>query len=133
MTELDRQTIETALDERLEELRRTRAGMQRESEGGLSGEVSHVDNHPGDEATETHERELEVTTELFLEEEERRIGEARRALAEGRYGRCLNCGRRSPGPVSPRCPRRCAASTASATSRGSTTSITASTRIAEAP
>lgn len=97
MTELDRQTIETALDERLEELRRTRAGMQRESEGGLSGEVSHVDNHPGDEATETHERELEVTTELFLEEEERRIGEARRALAEGRYGKCLNCGTEIPG------------------------------------
>jgi RNA polymerase-binding transcription factor DksA len=96
MTELDRQTIETALDERLEELRRTRAGMQRESEGGLSGEVSHVDNHPGDEATETHERELEVTTELFLEEEERRIGEARRALAEGRYGKCLNCGTEIP-------------------------------------
>ncbi|MDQ3320699.1 MAG: TraR/DksA C4-type zinc finger protein [Actinomycetota bacterium] len=97
MTEVDRQTIETALDERLEELRRTRAGMQRESEGGLAGEVSHVDNHPGDEGTETHERELEVTTELFLEEEERRIGEARRALAEGRYGKCMNCGTEIPG------------------------------------
>lgn len=92
MTEPDRQAIERTLDERLEELRRTRAGMRRESEGMLSGELSHVDNHPGDEGTETHERELEVTTELFLDEEERRIDEARRALAEGRYGKCVDCG-----------------------------------------
>lgn len=92
MTDLDRQTIETALDERLAELRRTRAAMVHESDGGQSGEPSHVANHPGDEATETHERELEVTTELFLEEEERRIEEARQALAEGRYGSCINCG-----------------------------------------
>lgn len=91
MAELDRQSIETALDERLEELRRTRAAMRHESDGGLSGEPSHISNHPGDEGTETHERELEVTTELFLAEEERRIDEARHALAEGRYGRCVNC------------------------------------------
>jgi RNA polymerase-binding transcription factor DksA len=96
MSEVDRQTIETALDERLEELRRTRAGMRRESDGMVGNELSHVDNHPGDEGTETHERELEVTTELFLEEEERRIEEARHALAEGRYGKCVNCGEEIP-------------------------------------
>lgn len=92
MTGLDRQSIEAALDERLDELRRTRAGMRREAEGMLSGELSHLDNHPGDEGTETHERELEVTTELFLDEEERRIAEARHALAAGRYGICCDCG-----------------------------------------
>ena len=96
MAELDRQSIETALDERLGELRRTRAALRRESDGGLSGELSHLSNHPGDEGTETHERELEVTTELFLAEEERRIDEARQALAEGRYGRCVNCGTEIP-------------------------------------
>jgi RNA polymerase-binding transcription factor DksA len=96
MTNADRHTIEAALDERLEELRRTRAAMRRESDGMVGNELSHVDNHPGDEGTETHERELEVTTELFLEEEERRIDEARRALAEGRYGRCVNCGTQIP-------------------------------------
>jgi RNA polymerase-binding transcription factor DksA len=96
MTELDRQSIEAALEERLDELRRTRQGMRRESDGMVSGELSHVDNHPGDEGTETHERELEVTTELFLDEEERRIEEARRALAEGRYGVCVECGSQIP-------------------------------------
>lgn len=91
MTDFDRQSIEAALDERLAELERTRGGMRRESEGMISGELSHIDNHPGDEGTETHERELEVTTELFMAEEERRIEEARRALAEGRYGTCISC------------------------------------------
>lgn len=92
MADVDRQTTEAALEQRLEELRRTRTAMRRESDGGTSGEVAHVDNHPADEATETHERELEVTTRMFLDEEERRIGEARRALAEGTYGTCTGCG-----------------------------------------
>lgn len=96
MTERDRQSIEAALDERLGELRRTRSGVRRESEGMLGNELSHIDNHPGDEGTETHERELEVTAELFFDEEERRIGEARRALAEGRYGKCVDCGAEIP-------------------------------------
>ena len=59
-------------------------------------ELSHVDNHPGDEGTETHEQEVEVSTEIYLDEEERRIEEARRALASGRYGTCLDCGTAIP-------------------------------------
>jgi DnaK suppressor protein len=96
MTGLDRQSIEAALDERLHELRRTRSHMRRESEGMVDSELAHLDNHPADEGTETYERELEVTTEVFLDEEERRIDEARRALAEGRYGTCVGCGREIP-------------------------------------
>ena len=96
MADVDRDTTEAALEQRLEELRRTRTAMRRESDGGTSGEVAHVDNHPGDEGTETHERELEVTTGIFLDEEERRIGEARRALADGTYGTCTGCGARIP-------------------------------------
>lgn len=61
-----------------------------------AGELSHVDNHPGDEGTETHEQEIEVSTEIYLDEEERRIEEARRALASGRYGICVGCGAKIP-------------------------------------
>lgn len=62
----------------------------------VENELSHVDNHPGDEATETHEQELEASTDVYLEEEERRIEEARRALEDGTYGTCVDCGREIP-------------------------------------
>ncbi len=96
MANFDRQHVEAALDRRLEEIRRTRTALRRESEGMVSGELAHLDNHPADEGTETFEQELEATTEIFLDEEERRIAEARRRLEEGAYGTCVDCGREIP-------------------------------------
>ena len=96
MANIDRQQVEAALERRLEELRRTRERMHRESAGMLSNELAHIDNHPGDEGTDTYEQELEATTDVFLDEEERRIEEARRALAAGTYGTCVDCGREIP-------------------------------------
>jgi RNA polymerase-binding transcription factor DksA len=89
--QVDRVAIEARLDERLAELLRTRAAMKRSSEGMRESELAHIDNHPGDRATEMHDWELDETTGIFLEEEERRIGEARRALANGTYGICADC------------------------------------------
>jgi RNA polymerase-binding transcription factor DksA len=87
----ERERIEARLDARLEELKRTRLAMHREGDGMHGGELAHVDNHPGDLGTETHEEELDETAGIFFDEEERRIAEARRALADGSYGVCLNC------------------------------------------
>jgi RNA polymerase-binding transcription factor DksA len=92
----DQQAIEARLNDRLEQLRRTREAARREDAGRREGELSHVDNHPGDEGTETHEQEIEVSTEVYLDEEERRIEEARRALRSGKYGICAECGREIP-------------------------------------
>jgi RNA polymerase-binding transcription factor DksA len=92
----ERERIEARLDARLEELKRTRLAMHRESDGMHGSDLAHVDNHPGDLGTETHEEELEETAEIFFEEEERRIGEARRALAGGTYGICVGCHQRIP-------------------------------------
>lgn len=92
----DRQAIEARLDRRLEELRHTRAAARREDAGMIEGELSHVDNHPGDQGTETHEQEIEASTEVYLDEEEHRIEDARRALREGTYGTCVDCGRDIP-------------------------------------
>jgi DnaK suppressor protein len=88
--------IESKLQARLEHVLRTRELMQRESDGARDAELSHFDNHPGEYATELHDEELDVTTGIFLEEEERRIAEARRALAEGTYGVCWMCRRPIP-------------------------------------
>ena len=92
----ERERIDARLDARLEELKRTRLAMHRESDGMRGTAFAHVDNNPGDLVTETHEEELDETAEIFFEEEERRIAEARRALAEGRYGTCVDCGRPIP-------------------------------------
>ena len=89
----ERQRSEARLEERLTELVRTRVAMHRSEEGGRDAEPAHLDNHPGDLGTEVHDEELSETTSIFFEEEERRIGEARRALADGSYGTCRNCGR----------------------------------------
>jgi phage/conjugal plasmid C-4 type zinc finger TraR family protein len=92
----ERDRIEERLDARLQELVRTRAAMARSGAGMRESELAHVDNHPGDQGTELHDEEVDETTQIFLEEEERRIAEARRALADGTYGTCTNCGREIP-------------------------------------
>lgn len=92
----DRDQVEARLEARLGELRRTREAARQEQAGMLEGELAHLDQHPGEVGTETHELELEASTELYFDEEERRIGEALRALANGTYGTCVDCGRPIP-------------------------------------
>jgi RNA polymerase-binding transcription factor DksA len=96
MTQVDRERVEARLDARREEIARTRAAVRRSNEGMRDSELAHIDNHPGDVAGELHDEELDETTEIFLDEEERRIDEARRALADGTYGTCRSCGREIP-------------------------------------
>lgn len=96
MTAEERKRVEGRLEERLQELVRTRLAMHRSEDGSRDAELAHVDNHPGDQGTEVHDEELAETTRIFFEEEERRIAEARRALDEGTYGICQVC--RQPIP-----------------------------------
>ena len=92
----ERERIEARLDARLNELKRTRLAMHRESDGMHGSDLAHVDNHPGDLGTETHEEELDETAGIFFDEEEHRIADARHALAAGTYGTCVDCGRPIP-------------------------------------
>ena len=88
MTGADTQQIEARLDARLRELTRTRDAV-----GPVPG-PDHADvvNHPADLAGDLHDREVDAGTRLIWQEEETRIAEARRALADGTYGTCLTCG-----------------------------------------
>jgi RNA polymerase-binding transcription factor DksA len=94
--EYDRTGVEARLRERAEELARTRRAVSREGDGMVSSELADIDQHPADQGTETHEQELDATTEIFLDDEGRRIEEARQALARGTYGICADCGRDIP-------------------------------------
>jgi RNA polymerase-binding transcription factor len=94
---VDTERIAKRLEKRLAEIAAMREAVRLSGQGMTESELAtDVDNHPGDLGTETHERELDATTEIFLEEEERRIEEARRALRDGTYGTCVNCGREIP-------------------------------------
>lgn len=61
-----------------------------------TGELSAIDNHPGDGATELYDREKDIA---LLEQEElhlRRIEAALSAMDKGSYGRCVACGKEIP-------------------------------------
>jgi RNA polymerase-binding transcription factor DksA len=96
LTSEERDRIESALDARLAELVHTRAAMLRSAQGLRGSELADVDQHPADGASDLYEEELDETERMLLDAEERRIDDARRALAEGTYGICRNCGRTIP-------------------------------------
>jgi RNA polymerase-binding protein DksA len=78
----ERQRVQEALDY-----------LHQEQSGSLQDETQEIpsDNHPGDVATVTFDRELDYTLE---ENEERVLGAIESALKrieEGTYGACLSC------------------------------------------
>ena len=109
MADYDRQQVEQRLEQRLREVSERRDAVR---EGGAemrSEELADYDQHPGDQGSETFQQELDETTAMILDEEETRIRDAQRALEEGRYGVCVDCGKDIPSarleaiPESTRC------------------------------
>jgi len=77
-----------------EDLRRS--GVGTEGERDELDELSLMDQHPADVATETADRSRDLG---FLEQYERDladVGDALRRLEDGTYGRCQVCGRPIP-------------------------------------
>ena len=73
-----------------------RDGIQREQDDATSetgGELSSVDQHPGDSGTETFEMAKNVSLMEQVEDELREIDLAVQRLEHGSYGRCQACGR----------------------------------------
>jgi RNA polymerase-binding transcription factor DksA len=95
MPEFDTQEVAARLDERMREIEQRREELKRNGEG-LTDELADYDQHPADQGTETFEQELDETTIMILEEEERRVNEARKQLEAGRYGICVDCGEEIP-------------------------------------
>lgn len=100
MTDIDKDRVATRLRERADEIARRRAQFQRDDiEDDVAfrdEELSDYDQHDADTGTEMHEQELDETTDLILAEEERQVKLAQERLAEGTYGKCIDCGRDIP-------------------------------------
>jgi RNA polymerase-binding transcription factor DksA len=67
-----------------------------EPEREASGELASVDQHPADTATETAERELDVSRMAMFEARLRQIDDAFVRLKQGSYGICIVCGQPIP-------------------------------------
>lgn len=92
MPKIDLKRFEQLLDKRAEEIARRRARLRGEPGEWNNGELADYDQHQADSGTETFEQELDETTDIILEEEERRVKEAQERLKEGKYGTCAVCG-----------------------------------------
>jgi len=96
MAQYDADKVRAQLERRIEEIEGTRSRMHAEGDGTQANELADYDQHPGDAGSDTHDQEIEATTDVFLDEERRRIGEALTALDDGTYGTCVVCGKEIP-------------------------------------
>ena len=95
MPQIDPVQVKARLDERIRQIEERREAIRRDDEG-MRDELADYDQHPGDQGTETYIQEMDATTDIILDEEEQRVKDARRALDEGRYGICVDCGKEIP-------------------------------------
>jgi len=93
---MDKATASRRLEEERTRLQGIRDGLQREQDEGSSetgGELSSVDQHPGDSGTETFEMEKNVSLLEQVDDELQEIEAAAQRLERGTYGTCQACGR----------------------------------------
>ena len=67
-----------------------------EPQGASGGEINVVDQHPADVATETADRELDLSRVAMFESRLRQIDDAFDRLRQGSYGTCVDCGQPIP-------------------------------------
>jgi RNA polymerase-binding transcription factor DksA len=96
LTEFDSQQVEKRLRERAEEIAARREQLRLSSENMLGSELTDYDQHPADSGTETHEQQLDETTEMMLASEAENVEVALARLAKGDYGKCVDCGKDIP-------------------------------------
>ena len=93
---MDKATASRRLEEERTRLQGIRDGLQREQDEGSSetgGELSSIDQHPGDSGTETFEMEKNVSLLEQVDDELQEIEAASQRLERGTYGTCQACGR----------------------------------------
>jgi DnaK suppressor protein len=98
MTAIDQDEARTLLLEEQRRLQQIRNSLSQEPVDGNSerealGELSFADQHPADVATETFEREKDVSILENIDEQLRDVESALKRLDDGAYGRCEICGK----------------------------------------
>jgi DnaK suppressor protein len=82
------------LEEERSRLQEMREGILREGSGADDGELSSIDQHPGDLGSETFEHEKNLSLLEQVNDELLQIEAALHRLEQGTYGVCQACGRK---------------------------------------
>jgi DnaK suppressor protein len=94
---VDKAKARKRLEQERERLEAVRDGIRRDQGAGsgaeAAGELSSVDQHPGDLGTETFEQEKNISLLEQVEDELLQIEAAFERLERGTYGTCQACGR----------------------------------------
>jgi DnaK suppressor protein len=93
---MNKATARKRLEQERTRLRGIRDDLTRQRDESTSegaGELSTVDQHPGDSGSETFELEKTVSLLDQVEEELQEVEAAFQRLEDGIYGRCQACGR----------------------------------------
>ena len=91
---MDKATAAKRLEEERTRLQGIREGIQRERDDAIAdagGELSSVDQHPGDSGTETFEMEKNVSLLEQVDDELLEVEAAVQRLEGGTYGTCQVC------------------------------------------
>lgn len=65
-------------------------------DAGDTGELSHLDQHPAEAASELTEQEREAALLSVVDQQRDEVRQALARLDEGTYGRCSDCGAELP-------------------------------------
>jgi len=93
---MDKATARRRLEQERTRLQGMREDLEREREETTAdgaGELSTVDQHPGDSGTETFELEKTVSLLEQVEDELQEVEAAFQRVEAGTYGTCQTCGR----------------------------------------
>ena len=92
---MDLQDARQQLEQMLHELDTATTTLEAEGSGD-SSELSHVDQHPGDDATDLVEHDRESALLQAADDQRAQIRAALARIDDGSYGTCTDCG----GPIS---------------------------------
>lgn len=92
---MDTQEARQSLEQMLREIDSTTTTLEGEGAGD-SSELSHTDQHPGDTASELQETDEQKALLVHSADQRAQVEAALARLAEGTYGRCVDCGQPIP-------------------------------------
>ena len=92
---MDQQDVRSQLEQMLRELDSATTTLQSEG-AGESSELSHVDQHPADTASEVSDADRENAIIEAAGDQRAQVSAALQRLDEGSYGTCVDCGKQIP-------------------------------------